>query len=88
MIEPISETILNGMVIGIMCGVIYEISKKICFIIWSCAVLLLIIIFFAGTTEISNVWEVGNWIAILISVNLSFLIGSFGVKFFKEEFMK
>jgi len=44
-----------------------------------------LIFFNFSTTIIGNIWGIGNWIAMFISVNISFLIGAFIIKFIKEK---
>jgi len=88
--EPISQTIGTSFVIGIVMGIIYNLSKKLMAIIWCLAVILCVIsvFFYDGASVQAEVWGVWNWIAMLITVNLSFILGYEGMKMVKESFRK
>ncbi len=90
MIEPISQTIMNGLIIGLLTGIVYSLSKKLYYIIWGLAVgtLIILVIFFSGGSEISNTWGIWNWITMLIAVNIGNLLGRFGMDELKNVFKK
>ena len=89
MIEPISQTIFSGIAIGLLCGIIYGISKKLYLIIWGISAFLIILSYFIlGSSEITTSlnWGIWNWITMLITVNIGMFIGITAVKAIKEEF--
>jgi len=89
MVEPISTTIVTAFVVGVIFGVIDELSRKVSAIIWIVAIIFLGISFFiqgpAGYANSLN-WGIWNWVVMLIFVNISYLLGKFGCKNLKESF--
>lgn len=87
--EPISQTIITSFVTGIIIGIIDEINRKVMAVIWVLAVIFVAVSFFIqgpAAYSIGLNWGIGNWIAMFITVNLSFMLGKFGLKNLKEAF--
>ena len=87
MAEPISTTILLAFAVGIIIGILRSLSKKLMGIIWLIAVIIAISRIFilgpAGYAEGLN-WRIWNWVAMFITVNISYLLGYSGMESFKE----
>ena len=91
MVEPISQTVASSFVIGIIMGVIDEISIKLLGIIWLLALIWTIFSFFiqgpSGYASGLN-WGVWNWITMVITVSISFAIGKSGLNSVKNAFRR
>lgn len=89
--EPISQTIATGFVVGVIVGIIDEINRKLFAVIWILAVIWTIFSFFIqGPSDYASGlnWGVWNWIAMIISVSISVMVGKFGFRNVKDAFAK
>jgi hypothetical protein len=89
--EPISQTIATNFVLGVILGIIDEINKKAITVIWILAVIWTVCSFFIqGPADYASGlgWGVWNWITMVITVTLSFMIGKIGCKGIKDAFEK
>ena len=92
MTEPLTTTISQSFIIGMIMGICHGINKKIVAIIWILALLFLIGCFIISPNntinELGNNWNILNWITMIVSVNVFYLIGWAGITFVKETLFK